>query len=83
MASEERRLKVQAIGAFIEMQKHGERNAPKHDPAPATCLWGPKVLRAIRGIRKYGDSPRWYKWYVIVYMAYIKALLDRSDHTRQ
>ena len=78
-----RKLRVQTIFAFIDMYLWHIDNAPEHDPVTAICLWGPKVLLAIRGIGQYGDSPQWYKWYVIVHTAYIKALLDRSESTRQ
>jgi hypothetical protein len=40
------------------------------------CYWQSEELE------KYGDSPQWCKWYVIVHMAYVKALLARSESIR-
>ena len=72
-----RKLHVQTIFAFIDMHLWHNDNAHTHDPVPAICLWGPKVLLALGEIGKYDDSP--LPMDVIVHMAYIKALLYKYN----
>ena len=73
-------MKRALLNVFFEMEKHGDNNAHTRDPVPAILLWGPKVLLAVGEIGKYDDSP--LPTDVIVHMAYIKALLARSESIR-